>query len=150
MWGFKVEISSFQNFQSQLIFFFWHLKLLWTFTDNRGTFMHGQKCVFCLTRALERDSMSTTLLTTLPGVIPSLVTYSLVQYNSTQQPEVKTLAWKEVSISSLFFNKPLIIYMKQKCSSWKCWEIFISEYLVTYHMVKYIWKFTWSFHIRSD
>lgn len=36
-------------------------------------------CTHHFARALERDSESETLLTTLSGVIPSLVTYSLGQ-----------------------------------------------------------------------
>lgn len=41
--------------------------------------MQGQMCTHHFARALERDSASETVLTTLSGVIPSLVTYSLGQ-----------------------------------------------------------------------
>lgn len=41
--------------------------------------MQGQMFSLHFTRALERDSVSEIFLTTLPGTIPSLVTYSLGQ-----------------------------------------------------------------------
>lgn len=83
--------------------------------------MQGQMCPHHFTRALERDRESETLLTTLSGAIPPLVTHLAKDGSNIQQTIFKALTWKEeVSSSHLCSNKHLIIDMKWNSSRWKC------------------------------